>query len=384
MPLTIDQLVTPVTEDQALETFLSELETLGLAARSWRKGGVARSILRVVAKTYSGFTQLMAAAIKSGFLETAEGDWLTLLAKYVYGVDRAEATFATGSITLVNAGGGIYSFNAQEVRFLRTVSGKTYAYVNVAAFTLNAGETKTISIQAVEVGSASSAAPGEINALETVLPLVTVSNADSVVGSDAETDAELREACKNKLGALSLRGPRGAYAYAVREATRPDGSAVDINRLSVSPSSSTGVVTVYLASPSGTPSVADIGYVATSIENIARPDSVTANTVAATAVPFTRTLTVWAKRTDGVSADDIKTLVNAAIVTEVAAYPIGGIPKPPSTQGYLYADFIAGVAKGAHPSIFDVDGTGADLALNPGEVATLSGLTITVSLVEVT
>jgi hypothetical protein len=94
------------------------------------------------------------------------------------------------------------------------------------------------------------------------------------------------------------------------------------------------------------------------------------------------TLTVWAKRVEGVSASDIQTFVNDALVAAIAAYPIGGIPKPPSIQGYLYADYLAGVVLGAHSSIYDVDGTGTDVALNPDEVVTLA-TTVNVRIVEV-
>ena len=115
---------------------------------------------------------------------------------------------------------------------------------------------------------------------------------------------------------------------------------------------------------------------------IARPETATATVAAATPVTITRTLTVWAKRTDGVAAADIKSLVETALVREAPSYPIGGIPKPPSTQGYVYADFISGVAKAAHSTIFDVDGAGADVALAAGEVAVFA-ISANVRLVEV-
>ncbi len=63
--LSIDDLVTQVTEDQALEKFLSILETLKVPARSWRQGGVYRNILRTAARTYSGFTSVMAEFAKA-------------------------------------------------------------------------------------------------------------------------------------------------------------------------------------------------------------------------------------------------------------------------------------------------------------------------------
>lgn len=378
--LAIDDLISPPTEDQTLETFLTILETLGIGARSWRKGGVARTILRVVAKSYVGFALVMAEAVRSGFLESARGPWLTLLARNVFDVARVEATFASGQIQLTNTGGGVYSQNADTVRFLWLDRGK--AYTNVAAFTLNALETKLIDIRAVEVGNASSAPPGAIDTLETNLPGVVVSNPESVVGSDEESDEELRAACRAKLGAISVRGPRGAYAYAVTRATRLDGSPVDINRYSISPSSSTGTVTVTVASPSGAPAPSDMDRIREKIEEVARPDSVTAIVQAASEVPVTRTLTVWARRVEGISAADIEGFVGDALVAAIAEYPVGGFPKLPSTQGYLYADYLVGVAKGAHSSIFDIDGAGADVALAPNEVATLA-TTIDVRVIEV-
>src|SRR5205085_11030974 len=108
----------------------------------------------------------------------------------------------------------------------------------------------------------------------------------------------------------------------------------------------------------------------------------TVNVNAATGVPVTRTLTVWCKRVDGVSASDVKALVEAKLAAEIQEYPVGGIAKPPSIQGYLYADFLAGVAKSAHSSIFDIDGTGSDVALAVGEVATLA-VTVNVRIVDV-
>lgn len=380
MPLAIDDLIDPPTEDEIFETFLDTLESFDIPARSWRKAGVARTILRVVAKTYSGFGQVISEAIRSGFLETARGQWLTLLARNVFNVERREASFASGKIRLVNGGGGIFSFAPDAARFLW--ESKNKAYVNSEAFTLNPGDDKLVAIRAVEAGSASSAPPDEIQKIETTMLGVTATNPAAVVGSDAEPDEELRAACKNKLGAISVRGPRSAYAFAVRSATLPDLSPVNVNRFAISPSSSTGVVTVTVASPSGSPTVEDIAGVEDAIETYARPDSVTADVRAATERALSQTFTVWAKRTEGVSAPEIQTFVEDALVKAIANYPIGGIPKPPSTQGYLYADFLSGTVLGAHSSIYDVDGSGEDIALDPDEVVTLAA-TVNVRVVEV-
>lgn len=373
MASSITELFQPITADEAMETFLSTLETLGIPAKSWREGGVARTILRVVAITYAAFTVVMVAFIKSAFLETAEGKWLRAVAYYVFGVEARDATFATGQAQLSNTGGGIFTYDPDTFRIINPTSKKAYA--NTEAFTLNPGDVKLVAFRAVEIGSASSSGPGTITELETPLAGVTVTNPASFVGLDDADDDEVRKLCRAKVASVSVRGPRGAYEYAVRVAKLIDGTPVNINRHSVSPSSSTGVVTVYVASPSGAPTTADIDAVKEAVELYARPDSVTANVLAATEVPVSRTLTIWAKRIDGVSADSLKANVDAALTAELATYPIGGIPKPPATQGYLYADFLSGVCKATHTSIFDVDGEGSDVALNPGQVAILTATT---------
>lgn len=381
--LAIDDLVTPITEDEVLEEFLEIIETMGLPARSWRKGGARRVILRAVARVYAGFSKEIADWIKGGFLDWAEKSWLTLLAYYVYGVERTPPGYASGVLTFDNSeGGGLWGpFEIGTVRARNPVTRKVYQ--NAEVFTVNPGEVLTgISFTAVEAGSASSAAPGGISELETTMEGVVVTNPASFAASDGDSDPDLRQKCRNKLGALSMRGPRAAYAYAITTATRLDGSPVDINRYRRVLNDGKGIVTYYVASPSGAPLPDDIDRIKERIEEVARPDTVKVVLEAATPVALTKTITVWAIRQDGVAAADIKKAVEDALVAAVKSYPIGGIDKPPtSSQGYLYGDWVAGIAKGAAPSIYDVDGSDEDLALDLGEVATLA-TTVDVRIVE--
>ncbi len=381
--LSITDLMQALTEDQVLETFLSNLEAIGVPARSWRVGGVARTILRIVARTYAGFTSVMAEFIKAGFLESASLGWLTLLAYYVYGVSRIDATFATGKAQLTNNGGGIYptvgTFGIGEVAFRNPTTKKTYT--NAEAFSLNPGQTLLVAISATELGTASNSTPGTITELVTPLVEVVVTNPAAVVGTDQQTDPDLRQMCKDKLSALSALGPRGAYAFAIRVARRDDGSTVDVNRWSISPASTKGKVTIYVASSSGSVSSPDLVFILASIERIARPDSVTVDLFSASEVALSKTLTVWATRTDGIAANDIEAFADASLLSMMTDYPIGGKAKPPSTQGYLFASKVESAAAAGHPSIYAVDVAAGDLAINPGEVATLA-TTITVRLVE--
>jgi hypothetical protein len=380
MTLSVEDLLVPVTEEQQLDRFLTTLENVGVRARSWREAGVYRTILRVVAGAYAGFSQSVLGFVRAGFLEEADGGWLTMLSAQVYGVARIPATFATGTVTLTNAGGGTYTWAPTELRVIHATTGK--AYTNLAAETLAPGNVHAVSVGAIEIGTPSNASAGTVTKFETAYPGVTVTNVYPVVGSNDEADSDLRERCRNRLSVISGKGPRGAYAYAVKSALRSDGSPVDINRVTVSPSSSTGVVTVYVASPAGAPAATDLPFIAANVELLARPDSVTATIVAATVSASSRTLIVWAKAQGGLSAADLGTLVATSLDTMVAAYPIGGIPKPPSADGYLYATNIEGAARDAHPSIFAVDGAGADIALTAGQVATLAA-TLDVRLVTV-
>ncbi len=266
----------------------------------------------------------------------------------IYQPADVEATFARETIVLTNTGAGLFENQlARSVTAFNPITKK--AYVNVADFTLNPFEILPLVFEAVEVGAASTSGAGSIVGLETELTGVSVSNPKAFVGLDQEQDPELRQACLDRLGSLSVRGPRSAYAWAVREAKLVDGvTPANVNRWRSSRYSSTGRVDLYVASPSGAP-LAEV-----------------------TEVEVARTLDVWVKRRPGVRAEDVKSTIEIAFAREGSTYPIGGIAKGGSGPGKLYSDWIAGVAKQAWPDVYDVDGTGADVTIAAGEVALLA------------
>ncbi|HEX8795446.1 MAG TPA: baseplate J/gp47 family protein [Polyangiaceae bacterium] len=379
--IALSDLLTPITADEAFATFVSNLVALGIGADQWRKGGVARTILRVVAITYAGFSATMVAALSAGFLDFATGGWLILLAYYVYGVTAIPATQASGAVTLVNAGGGTYTYLAGQATFLNSTT--KVSYTNVNPFTLNPTSTLTgLQVQATTFGSASSSAPGGIDTLVTAMLGVSVTNPLAVVGQDAEADPALRTRCRNKLASLSVRGPRNAYAYAVQSALNA-GVPVNINRVSVVRTTSTGNLTVYCASPSGAPTSGDLAAAAASIEETVRPETVTVTTLAVSTVTYAPAITVWAETTQGVSADDVKNAVSAALATFIAMYPIGGLSHTDpishvTTQG-LFGSGVSSVIGSASPArIFAIDGA-TDQVLTAGQVVT-DGITLNVQM----
>ncbi len=377
--ISIDDLITPITEDQFIERFLSNLETLGLKARSWRKAGVYRTIIRVLAIMCATFSSLFVGFVRSGFLELAERLWLTWVAYYVYGVTRPGDTYATGQVTLTNTGGGDYTWAPQQLRLFNTALNK--AFTNSVEVVLHPLATLSIDVIAVEVGSASSSAAGAIDGIETQYAAqITVTNAAPVVGSDAMIDTDLRQLCRDKIATRSVFGVRDAYRYYIRSATRTDGSTVDINRMSISPSSSNGTVTMFVASPSGVPTTSDVTACAANADN-ARPDTVTAVLSAATPVTISRSISIWAEKQPGLIADDLKALALKQLVDLNRSYPIGGIKKD-GPLSYFFADRLEGKVQGAHPAIFDVDGVGADVAMTAGQVAILAVTIDTVHIVD--
>lgn len=371
--LPISLLLQPVTTDQVRAKFVSMLNTLGIPADKWRAGGVASSILTIVAMTYANFSQLIADGVASGFLGTAKGDWLTLLAQYVYNVQRPTASFASGPLTFTNEGGSIGTFAPGDFIVQNAVTKKTYQ--NTDLFSIVAGSfsspsTVTVNFQAQTAGAAGTANPGDISVLITSMNGVSVTNLASLVGLDAMPDPVLVQLCQAKLGSLSPGGPSQAYQFAVTIAVNPiTGLPVGVNRKSVQLDPTTGKVTVTVASPSGPVDPNDIAGIINAIVAIAVPDAVTFLVNSAVPVSYSPTITVYAQGLPGVDATQIAQAAATAITNYIDAYPIGGLKKG-SGASKLWGSGVAGAIEDVNGAIFAVDmGTGADLTLLANQVA---------------
>lgn len=373
----IDELVQPVDTDQVNDQILDNLETVGLKARSWRQAGSLRTIIKVISIIIAAFSSIIANAIRGQFLDLAEGGWLKWLAYYVYDVARIEATFATGEVTLTNTGGGIFSNVQPGALVVRAPStGKTYR--NTEVFSLGIGESKTIPVEAFELGSASSIGAGLVNEVVTqYFDGVECSNAAAIVGTDVEKNEDLRQRCRDSRGA---KGTRSAYRFATRSARRVDGSSVGINRDRYFIAN--GTVRVVCANAAGPPSVDDLKDVRSSIEDLARVDTDTVIVDAATPKALTGTIHIWVPSSSGLQAPTLVTASNAATTAMMATYPIGGYAKTLGGQGYVWATAVEAAVKSVHPAIYDVDLEGGDIPLDDTDVATLAS-TVQVHFVSV-
>lgn len=375
MTATIEELTTPLSRQEVQQSIYDVLGAIGVNTTSWKSGAPLRTMIVAVSIVLASFSKLTALIAKSGFVELSEGAWLTLVAKHVFNVDREGAAFATGEITLVNASGGIYVVDADDLTFA-TAAGVEYR--NTTPFTLTATSSITVPIQAVEVGTASSAGPGAITVMQTPLTGVTCSNANALVGRDPEKDAPLQQRCSEKLGALSPMGPWDAYSFAVRNAPRADGSIVPVNRVRFT-KDGFGNVTIYCATPTGLVQPADLVILDEAVQQLAAPLAVTAYTLSATAVPVAVEYEVWMYNTSALTEAQVQAAITSRLLDFMASQPIGGNVIDPA-PGKIFRDAIRAAIAAAAPEIFHVELAGDDDVTPPpdtelgiGEVAVLSG-----------
>jgi hypothetical protein len=326
--VSLEALITPLTREQAKASIYAVLAAVGVNTTTWKSGAVVRTIIAALAIIVAAFSALVANLARSGFLDYSTGDWLTLLARYVYGVERLTSTQGTGTITLINTGGGVFTLDPGDLVVKHATTNKTYT--NTATISLGAFATLTdVPVIAVELGTASNANPGTITTFESSLLGVTVTNTTAVVGTDDESDPLLRVRCREKLGSLSPNGPWDAYAYVAKTAKRADGSLIGVTRVH-SKKDGYGNVYVYCATATGgvtgdnTDPDTDLGAIALQIQKSAEPLGVTSHTLSAVAKSVNLVYQVWLYNTSGLTDAQVQALIATELTRYASAAPIGG------------------------------------------------------------
>lgn len=375
MALALSDLFVTLTRDEVLDTILSVASTLGLKTTAWQPGQPGRTQLVIVAQKIADWTATTAEIAKGGLLDEARGGWLTLLARSLYNVERNVAEAATGEVTLTDSTGSAQGpFPAGDLTFAHATTGKTYR--NTGSVTIPASGSITIPVQADEVGTDSDAAPGAIAVLVSSLIGVTVTNAAAVLGADDEEDDELVLRCREKLGSLSPNGPREAYSYVCKSLAE---TSSPITRTKVVASTTTGIVTCYVATATGAPSGADATACDDAIDAYATPLCVTAQAVGASELVVPVTVEVVVKGSS-LSSAAIQTLVGTALAEYFKQAPIGGYVIPPATSGTLDLDVLVGTIYGAVSGVVRVtlSSPAADVAVAASQVPKLGAVTVNV------
>lgn len=282
----------------------------GLAVTSWIPGDPSERWTEIVPRALDAFlSNVTTQAIRMFFLEltTDPGDagdlsadqtprpgFLSALGAGWWGVVRGQATYAPGVVTLTNTGTLPATISPYDLTFQRSSAGTDGGYptyrnqVDASVYTgpggtltLAPGALALIPIIAEQQGTYANAAPGEVSVVVTnSFGSFSATNANPVVGTDREDRALYIERCRLQSGAASPHGPRDAYRYA--STTGADGKplqlwdgtgATTVNRVYVSPDSSTGEVLIYLANPSGPASTVEVSSANGNINGITIADT---------------------------------------------------------------------------------------------------------------
>lgn len=389
-------LVEPQTIESVRATLDSAASAVGWMLNNLPPLARLRKLADVSVRTIHAMTEVQSEAIRGGFRDFARGVWLEALAEQVYGLvdGRIEETFATTTVIFTNVSDQPYSFAAGEVLVGNSVTGKAY---QAAAFDLAAagfpGDTASVAVIALEPGTASDAAPGDISEIVgTAYDGVTVTNPNAAAAVDTETDEALRIRATAALAPISPAGAALAYHSIALNAVREDGSPIGVTKVQTVPHvPDMGDLTVYLADSDGPPTGPDIAIIDAEIRARVLPLAVNyLGTFGATPVSVDVTAVILAQSSAGLTASEIETLATQALVRLFASpneNPIGGIITG-GPGGTLYQSKIKAVmeqvqaAPGEPFPVFDVsisDPPG-NVALDPGEVAVLGTVSLIVTL----
>ncbi len=353
---TLNQLFTPLTPDEVEAKLLQVAVTLNFPVTAWAPLDAMAVLLAIVAANDSNLTQTMTLMGRSGLLDFAANTdgttnpWLTVLADSVYDVQREESTFAqTASMVLVNAAAVPYAIASGDLTFAITSgpnAGQTF-HNTTGGILPASGGALGLTVLADTAGAGSTAQPGTITTMVTPIAGVTAANTLAAIGLDEESDQQLVQRCRAKLGALSPNGPAKAYEFAALSTINPTtDTPVDVNRVSVSPFNPTGQVQVYVASTSGpVPGTVgdlttDLGLVAQNIFENAMPTAVTVTVNSAASLSVLVSATVYMRDSNTIPASDIQTSIVQRLLAFFQGQPVGGTDI--GSGGKLFLDAIIG------------------------------------------
>jgi uncharacterized phage protein gp47/JayE len=347
MALSLKQLTTPVTEDEALAEILETLEDLGFQATSWQSGGVQRTIVHLFARVYSDLTETVSDIAKSGFAKLATGVYQDYLGQHSYNLTRNAATATLGQMVLTSsAAAPIHTWDAGELLVADAEDGDANTYEVMDAGVLNPGTSVTVLVRATVAGNAGNIAPNVALFLWTPLVGVTASNPAisgastwiTTPGTDAESDARYADRMLGRWDRLTYGNTEGAYRAWALEALP------SLTRVKVSTGSG-GLVYVTGATATGGLDAAQIQTITDHINGIdgigRRPINdvlIVQSATAVTSPDVALTVTV-----DSIYAAGIAAKVNVALVDLFGSLDIGGTVLPALSGRVLLADLYAAV-----------------------------------------
>lgn len=338
--LTLKQLTSEVTEDEALTTILGILTQIGIQATSWQPGAIQLTFMRLIARVWSTASTVVRQITEAGFVKLSTGDFLTLIARHVFELERLEAQATIGTILLTNsAGAPTHTWAAGDIIVADAPTGTTTAnaYSITVGGTLNPGVATAYAFKAQVAGQKANIAPGTTLYLWTPLVGVTATNPAllpasntwvTTPGSDLEADPRLMARCVGRWSKLSYSNTDGTYRAwaldAVPALTRVTiGSAPGDGRVNIIGATALGAITTPQAD-----AIEDYIYGVTDGVGRRPINDIVVAAPATTVTTPAITVTAYASvsgRQDGQSLDDYVAALESAIAAALLAY-IGGVP----------------------------------------------------------
>jgi len=386
MPAFFADLLTTKTLADWKKTIVDTATAVGLRTENWVDGGYTRTLVALFGQlhTYGGSVVRIIAA--SGFLDTAEGAWLKLLVRNLFGVEAIEATYASApdSLLLTNTGGGLFVWEPGDIIVAHTSTKATYKTTTGGTLNPGVGQQLLLSLIAEEPGSGSNAAVGAITSMVTTFLGVTCTNVVGLVGLDEEKDPALRARARDSVALLALGGIKRAYEFIARSATDGSGVSLGVTRVRVMPAAGDGTLVVYVATASGSMSGPNVAFVQTAFDATVSPYGLDATAVSASNLSVTAPCTIYLPASLGITELEARTNVLAAMQAYVTGLPIGGVVITPAT-GKIYWRALLAVAAGANPGTLKAQLTSeVDISVAVNEAPVWAGLLAQTTVVQVT
>jgi hypothetical protein len=336
MGIAADLLGLPKTTANVLRGLLTSAIAEGIKVTAWGKGNPTRAVYRSMADFGKFIIDAIGDIADQGTLESGSGDPLALRAEEVYGIKKPGASFATTTLLIDNVGDGEYPYSPNNPLLLTsTITKKQYTSLGTGIIVaLTNGQF--LDVIAQEAGAASTALPGQIDTWVSSVDGLTINQPNAAIGTDAQSDADLKTSCKARVGfvptasTIGAGGAPGAYDSVARSGpdgeggvVRPDGSRITVTRERDLPDGSGGVI-VYVADADGALALADLALVEAAILAYAKPVGVPVSVQNAVALNITCTLAVWVGVSTSATDDEIKTAIISALVTYAQNVKIGG------------------------------------------------------------
>lgn len=193
--LSFDQLNDPPSDAELEQQIIDRLDELGFASKGWQSGSAQLTIgVKLPAWLYAKFAQMVRTVLRSGFNDTAEGDFLTRFSKSVYQNTRKPAVAARYTVRhTVAVGEGPHTIDVGDL----SATNGTHVYSNIDdgsiayPVVLSSAAPVDITYEAEKPGAGANTADGTITQLITTVAGLTITNprpSQLVAGANEEAD----------------------------------------------------------------------------------------------------------------------------------------------------------------------------------------------------